>query len=544
MRDRIKRLVEWATPGSKEHKQLSKAKRIFEKVYREIKSSPKAEGESVRYSLTGVDENGIEIYETSEEVKKLSFSERKQAYLDIIKNEYSGRTAKFVRNGHTYYAEFDKNSIRKPVYGDKRSSTDGVKALAKVGADGDIFNLIENSQYSRSKSNTKDHTDADYFDYFVKTVQIDGKKYDLIADVEKKYSADGGYIYSLALRDHKKTEASPAHGTPAKGPVKGAGNASTDSIPETSENVNTKYSLSTDDIAPPTRGKRGEWRVTGEDIALAPIGENVQRQWKEVTPETGADERDTSAVKGERDYSISFNGESKKSDSKRIVQIIRDNVSSISPDPKFDVQYSPEAEQFSRKYDYVMKVFGRQGNSATNPTIGKVELVKSGAKSTIAHGYGKVKLAAVEAIKAVIENGNIISHVQNYDNTGIDRYVIAAKGLIDGSPSYIGVVVKSYPNKKTDSKFYLHEAEIIKTDSPHTTAPQLSVDTVGESASVNSIPETSENVKESAENETKKGTPQLIDANSPNVTSEDGFAVTPTDSISKNSENVKRTARK
>lgn len=105
---------------------------------------------------------------------------------------------------NVYYAQFDQNSIRKPIYGDSRSSTNGTKALIKAGADGDVFDLVENSQYAGSKNNTKNHTKADYFDYFVKTVQIDGKVFDLVADVEKKYGVDGGYVYTLALVDNKK----------------------------------------------------------------------------------------------------------------------------------------------------------------------------------------------------------------------------------------------------------------------------------------------------------------------------------------------------
>ncbi len=177
----------------------------------------------------------------------LTWDERKAKYLDVMKNEYRGRTAKFERNGHTYYAEFDQGSIRKPVYGDNRSSPNGVKALIKAGADGDVFDLVENSEYRRSRPNTKDHTDADYFDYFVKTVQIDGKVFDLVADVEKKYGDDGGYVYTLALTDNKKIKASPTHGTPNNGPVKNVGNAfSDDIISQNSEKSSgsTKFSLS------------------------------------------------------------------------------------------------------------------------------------------------------------------------------------------------------------------------------------------------------------------------------------------------------------
>ena len=152
----------------------------------------------VHYSFVGTNEYGIEVYETSPAVMKMTWKERKARYLDLMKNEYKGRTAKFVRNGHTYYAIFDPNSLRKPVYGEKRSSSDGAKAFIKAGADGDVFNLVENSTYTRSSLNKKSHTDADYFDYFVKTVQIDDKVFDVIVDVEKKLKKDGGYTYTIA----------------------------------------------------------------------------------------------------------------------------------------------------------------------------------------------------------------------------------------------------------------------------------------------------------------------------------------------------------
>ena len=99
-------------------------------------------------------------------------------------------------------------------------------------------------RYDRSKKNTKDHTDADYF---VKTVQIDGKVFDLVADVEKKYGGDGGFVYTLALRDNKKIKASPTHGTPITEPVKSVGNASTDIVSQDEAEVKTQLSLSSKD---------------------------------------------------------------------------------------------------------------------------------------------------------------------------------------------------------------------------------------------------------------------------------------------------------
>lgn len=203
-----------------------------------------AENKDIRYSRKGVNKDGIEVYETSEETMKLTWKEREAKYLDLMKNEYRGRTAKFVRNGHTFYAQFDPKGIRKVIKGDSRSKGNSLKALIKAGADGDIFELVERSNYSHSSKNRKNHTPADYFDYFVKTVQIDGKVFDLIADVEKMYGGDGGYVYTLALTENTTIKASPAHEPPDKVSVKGARNASDNSISQKSQVVNTNLEKS------------------------------------------------------------------------------------------------------------------------------------------------------------------------------------------------------------------------------------------------------------------------------------------------------------
>ena len=246
--DEIKYLCKIATAGSKEARELEKVKKAFEDAYRaETKNT--AEDGGVKMSLSGQNKDGIEVYETSQATMELSWKERKDRYLDLMNNQYRGRTAKFERNGHTYYAQFDQSSLRKPIYGENRSSRNGLKAVIKAGADGDLFDLVENSRYTRSKKNTKDHTDADYFDYFVKTVQIDGKVFDLVADVEKKYGEDGGYVYTLALVDNKKIEASAALGTPNNGPVKNATDAFNDIVPQNPKKSSGKIQYSLTDNA-------------------------------------------------------------------------------------------------------------------------------------------------------------------------------------------------------------------------------------------------------------------------------------------------------
>ena len=224
------------------HSNFPVAQGIVDDFVKEYKDSHN----DVKYSFRGTNQDGIEVYETSQAVMNLSWKDRKTQYLDVMRNAYRGRTARFERNGHVYYATFDQSSIRKHIYGDKRSSSDGAKALIKAGADGDVFDLVERSRYTGSQKNKKNHTNADYFDYFVKTVQIDGKVFDLVADVEKTYGVNGGYVYTLALIDNKTIKASPALGTPNAVPVKNAGNASATNVTQPASNVNNNSSPHSD----------------------------------------------------------------------------------------------------------------------------------------------------------------------------------------------------------------------------------------------------------------------------------------------------------
>ena len=198
------------------------------------------------FSLKGTRADGIEVYETSEEVMKMSADERKRRYVQLMSKEYAGRTARFVRNGHTYYAEFNKKDLKKPMYGDNRSSISGKKALTRVGADGDIFDLVENSTYSHSSPDNKNHINTDYFDYFIKTVQIDNKVYDLFADVKKQYGKNGGYVYTLVLKDNKKIKATPTKAS-KNDALKGVGLTSNDRLSQNPEFVKGEFSATTDE---------------------------------------------------------------------------------------------------------------------------------------------------------------------------------------------------------------------------------------------------------------------------------------------------------
>lgn len=211
------------------------------KLLKDGKWESDSDGEN--YMLRGYTADGIEVYETSEETKKLTWKERVSKFENLLRNEYYGRTAKFERNGHTYYAEIDRSNPVKSLYGEKHFFESGKKAFIKEGADGGFFNLIENSSFKDSAKDTKNHNRkdgfTDYFDYFVKQVQIDGRVFDINANIKKKYGENGGYFYTLFMKESRKAEAAPTV-TDLNG-LKVAGAASDRSISDSGSKVNTFF---------------------------------------------------------------------------------------------------------------------------------------------------------------------------------------------------------------------------------------------------------------------------------------------------------------
>ena len=189
---------------------------------------------------------------------------------------------------------------------------------------------------------------------------------------------------------------------------------------------------------------------------------------------------------------------------KVIVSAINENIDLISNVEKFSVK-SETIPENTTKSQYVYNIFKEQGGFAENSRIGIVELTYAGAKSTVFHGFGNEKLAAVKAIKNVIEKGDIIQETPNYENNGVDRIILAAKGTINNVPAYVGVIVRRFYNSKTSrNTFYLHEALIKKTDSHIMTGPQLSGDTVSESVLDNSVSQEDTTVNNNSMQETRK----------------------------------------
>lgn len=244
------------------------------------------------YELVEKNKDGIEVYETGEDIKKMSYKERMESFMDIMRNEYAGRTAKFTDGNNTYYAKFDEADLRKNVYGDKKSSQKGWKAKINTGADGSIFELVENATYNGGKpeqgKKAQAHQNLTGWEYFVKTVQIDGQVYDLLANVRKK--PDGEFVYSIQLNENKNKASAPPlqyqNGTAKANnrPVGVSTNASNGSIPQNGGNVN-----SVDDAAFSREIPETNYETLKKKYGYIPAGERAYREVQ--VPKKTADDK-------------------------------------------------------------------------------------------------------------------------------------------------------------------------------------------------------------------------------------------------------------
>ena len=187
----------------------------------------------IRWSLAGTNKDGIEVYETSDNIKNLTNKERMKRFEEIMKNDYRGRTAKFIRNGHAYYATFEDTDVKKNIYGDNQSSKAGWKAKIRAGADADYTG----SGAEQGKSNPA-HKGINLWDYYVKTVQIDNEVYDLLANVRR--NDDDSYVYNIRLYQNKKIKASPPIGIQTNS-VKSGAQRSDNRVSQNDSVVNTQY---------------------------------------------------------------------------------------------------------------------------------------------------------------------------------------------------------------------------------------------------------------------------------------------------------------
>lgn len=253
--ENLRRAFEGVTARSPEARAMmqyaGELQQIWDNALADTASKPreKRSGKgNAKFSFRGKNAEGIEVYETSEETKALPYSERKKKYIELMRNQYRGRTAKFEHNGQVDYALFSDDDVRKDMYGDKRSDRLGQNAKINIGADGNIFELVENAKYVDSKEErgkeSKAHKNVAEWDYYIKTVKIDGRTYNVLANIRK--TKNNAFVYSIQMNESKSIEAVPPQKSSFQNGIDFQNRANTASnskrISQLGEEVNSKFS--------------------------------------------------------------------------------------------------------------------------------------------------------------------------------------------------------------------------------------------------------------------------------------------------------------
>lgn len=104
--------------------------------------------------------------------------------------------------------------------------------------------------------------------------------------------------------------------------------------------------------------------------------------------------------------------------------------------------------------------FDEIGRNAVSPVFGDVHLANSGLRHLTHIGVTSRRSALLRAVKPVIENGRIV-HIENdHDGNGFDTAMVAAPVSVDGTPYYMGVIIKQ--GNGGDNSYYMHDAVFVE----------------------------------------------------------------------------------
>jgi hypothetical protein len=143
------------------------------------------------------------------------------------------------------------------------------------------------------------------------------------------------------------------------------------------------------------------------------------------------------------------------SSEERLTQNIRDvaDMSSV-----YDVDKSKLEKTGKRPSDIFEEYFKNWGYRLHSDELGDIKVERSSIKSEIRHGITAEKIASIEAIPTVVNEGKVI-FVGLKPNSDVQRIVVCAPIKIGGTPYYMGVMLQ---RDTQTQRLYLHNVVIEK----------------------------------------------------------------------------------
>lgn len=341
--DEIKYLCKIATAGSKEAKELEKVKKLFEDAYRTETKNPTNDG-GTKYSINTT-ENGTKYVKLDGNIFRNedgSSMTPREAYNSLVGQKITLEDGDVI----TFIKKLPKRDVYKELFLKLPGYEDGidVKAVSEK-INQNIIEVITASQaQTRNEAQRHPHIGIKDFDqrevYLVDNSDAyrlelcianltDGTK---IAYV-KRYIEKASQEIAEEIKKAETAEQIRLNQPSDVGSSAETDNLhTTDSIRNPDEKVNGKFSLSeTKDTAPV-----GEYRITGEDIALAPTKEDIARMEQEriATAQNAPrnDVEDLGAPTREDIARMEWDAETKNTTNDRVV---KNKISDLDIDRKY-----------------------------------------------------------------------------------------------------------------------------------------------------------------------------------------------------------------
>ena len=124
---------------------------------------------------------------------------------------------------------------------------------------------------------------------------------------------------------------------------------------------------------------------------------------------------------------------------------------------EIDTSTVPTFEKAKDIAEWAGKHFADAGaNLISRDDIGEIVIDEKGAGRSLAHGYGKDKIAAFLAVPQIVREGVIVERSQDHSGVQIENIFVGAPIQIDGV-DYIGMV--RLRKTVNDTRFYVHEVQ-------------------------------------------------------------------------------------
>jgi hypothetical protein len=180
--------------------------------------------------------------------------------------------------------------------------------------------------------------------------------------------------------------------------------------------------------------------------------EKVKKIFEEAYRESGKAQKNTIVEDGVR-YALADIEAVTPTESEKNQNIM--TVASMEPVHSVDASKLIPGEKSIK--EIYQENFEAWGGNIHSDTMGDIAVKNSSIRSEMRHGSTPVKVASVEAIPSVIQNGKIVEWFKK--DTGLFRIVVAAPIEIGNQPYFMGVMLQ---RDAQNQRLYLHDVAIEK----------------------------------------------------------------------------------